>query len=369
VHARLSLGVALSTLKSLFRREAPNLLGLDVSTSSVKLVELSRARTGEFVLERCASETLEPGWVRDGTIEKFDEVTDAIRRVVRKSGTKSKDVSMALPASAVITKKISLPDGLTEVELEVQVESEARQYIPFSIDEVSLDFQVLGPSMRSSGDVEVLIAAARKEKVAERQNLAEGAGLTAVVMDVDSFAGRLAVGRLTEDLIKSTEVPLIAVFEVGAYRSTLQVLRGDEVLYERDQSFGGAQLTQLIERKYGFSQEEAEVRKRAGDLPDDYNQSVLAPFVESLSQEVGRALQFFFSGSTYNRLGHVYMAGGSASLHGLPQAVSRQTACACSVINPFEGMQMGPQVSARRLAREAPSYLTATGLALRRFFQ
>lgn len=369
MHVRLSLGVALSTLKSLFSRESPNLLGLDVSTSSVKLVELSRSRGGELVLERCASETLEPGWVRDGSIEKPDEVTDAIRRVVRKSGTKSKDVSMALPASAVITKKINLPDGLTELELEVQVESEARQYIPFSIDEVSLDFQVLGPSMRSNGDVEVLIAAARKEKVAERQQLAESAGLTPVVMDVDSFAGRLAVGRLTEDLLKTTDLPLIAVFEVGAYRSTLQVLRGDEVLYERDQSFGGAQLTQLIERKYGFSQEEAEVRKRSGDLPDDYNQSVLAPFVESLSQEVGRALQFFFSGSTYNRLGHVYMAGGSASLQGLPQAVSRQTACACSVINPFEGMQMGPQVSARRLAREAPSYLTATGLALRRFFQ
>lgn len=363
------LGVVLSSLRSLFSRDSSSLIGLDVSTSSVKLVELSRGRSGDYVLERCASETLEPGWIRDGVIEKFDEVTDAIRRVVRKSGTKTKDVALALPASAVITKKISLPDGLNEVELEAQVESEARQYIPFSIDEVSLDFQVLGPSLRSSGDVDVLIAAARKDKVSERENLAEAAGLRAVVMDVDSFAGRLAVGRLTEDVASITEVPLIAVFEVGAYRSALQVLRGDEVLYERDQSFGGAQLTQLIERKYGFSQEEAEVRKLSGDLPDDYGQSVLAPFVESLSQEVGRALQFFFSGSTYNRLGHVYMAGGSASLPGLTQAVSRQTACACSVINPFDGMQMGANVQSKRLSRQAPAYLTATGLALRGFVQ
>lgn len=363
------LGVVLSSLRSLFSRDSSSLIGLDVSTSSVKLVELSRGRSGDYVLERCASETLEPGWIRDGVIEKFDEVTDAIRRVVRKSGTKTKDVALALPASAVITKKISLPDGLNEVELESQVESEARQYIPFSIDEVSLDFQVLGPSLRSSGDVDVLIAAARKDKVSERENLAEAAGLRAVVMDVDSFAGRLAVGRLTEDVASITEVPLIAVFEVGAYRSALQVLRGDEVLYERDQSFGGAQLTQLIERKYGFSQEEAEVRKLSGDLPDDYGQFVLAPFVESLSQEVGRALQFFFSGSTYNRLGHVYMAGGSASLPGLTQAVSRQTACACSVINPFDGMQMGANVQAKRLSRQAPAYLTATGLALRGFVQ
>lgn len=362
------LGVVLSSLRSLFSRDSSSLIGLDVSTSSVKLVELSRGRSGDYVLERCASETLEPGWIRDGVIEKFDEVTDAIRRVVRKSGTKTKNVALALPASAVITKKISLPDGLNEVELEAQVESEARQYIPFSIDDVSLDFQVLGPSLRSSGDVDVLIAAARKDKVSERENLAEAAGLQAVVMDVDSFAGRLAVARLTEDVVTITEVPLIAVFEVGAHRSALQVLRGDEVLYERDQSFGGAQLTQLIERKYGFSPEEAEVRKLSGDLPDDYGQAVLAPFVESLSQEVGRALQFFFSGSTYNRLGHVYMAGGSASLPGLTQAVSRQTACACSVINPFDGMQMGANVQAKRLSKQAPAYLTATGLALRGFF-
>lgn len=365
----LPLGVVLNSLKSLFVRETSSVLGLDVSTSSVKLVELSQSRAGDYVLERCASETLESGWIRDGVVEKFDEVTDAIRRVVRKSGTKTKKAAMALPASAVITKKISLPDGLSEVELEAQVESEARQYIPFAIEDVSLDFQVLGPSLRASGDVDVLIAAARKEKVAERQGLAEAAGLQAVVMDVDSFAGRLAVSRLVDDVVNITEVPLIAVFEVGAYRSALQVLRGDEVLYERDQSFGGAQLTQLIERKYGFSQEESEVRKLSGDLPDDYPQTVLAPFVESLSQEVGRALQFFFSGSTYNRLGHVYMAGGSASLPGLTQAVSRQTACACSVINPFDGMQMGAQVKSKRLLKQAPAYLVATGLALRGFVQ
>ncbi len=307
--------------------------------------------------------------MRDGNIEKFDDVAESIRRVVRKSGTKAKRAALALPASAVITKKISLPEGLNETELEAQVESEARQYIPFAIEDVSLDFQVLGPSLRASGDVDVLIAAARKEKVEERVSLVEAAGLNAVVVDVDSFAGRLAVARIIDDVANIHEVPLIAVFEVGAYRCALQVLRGDEVLYERDQSFGGAQLTQLIERKYGFSPEEAEVRKISGELPDDYNQTVLAPFVESLSQEVGRALQFFFSGSTYNRLGHVYMAGGSAGLPGLTQAVSRQTACACSVINPFDGMQMGSHVQAKRLSKQAPTFLTATGLALRGFVQ
>ncbi len=140
------------------------MLGLDVSSSSVKLVELGRNKAGQLVLERCAIEPLERGWVSDGNIEKFDEVAEAVRRVVKKSGAKTRNVAMALPPSAVITKKIVLPGGLSDVELEMQVEAEANQYIPFPLDEVSLDFCVIGPSTASVGDVDVLIAAARREK-------------------------------------------------------------------------------------------------------------------------------------------------------------------------------------------------------------
>jgi type IV pilus assembly protein PilM len=146
----------------LFSRQAPPLLGLDISSSSVKLVELGRNKEGEYVLERCAIEPLERGWITDGNVEKFDEVAEAMRRVVKKSGTRTKNVAMAMPASAVITKKIILPGGMSEQELETQVETEANQYIPFSLDEVSLDFCVIGPSPSSAGDVDVLIAASRK---------------------------------------------------------------------------------------------------------------------------------------------------------------------------------------------------------------
>jgi type IV pilus assembly protein PilM len=266
------------------------LLGIDVSSSSVKLVELSRNRAGEFVLERCAMEPLERGWITDGNIEKFDEVADALRRVVRKSGSKTRNVALALPASAVITKKIILPGGMSDKELEAQVESEANQYIPFSLDEVSLDFCVVGPSTTSVGDVEVLIAASRKEKVSDRQGLAEAAGLKPVVMDVESYASRLAAGRVIETLPNQGVDALVALFEIGSMTTSLQVIRNDEVLYERDQAFGGSQLTQLIIRQYGFSTDEAEAKKRSGDLPEDYQSAVLDPFIESLSQEIGRAL-------------------------------------------------------------------------------
>ena len=176
------------------------MLGLDISSSSVKLVELGRDKAGNLVLERCAIEPLERGWISDGNIEKFDEVAEAVRRLVKKSGTKTKQVAMALPPSAVITKKIILPGGMTDQDLELQVESEANQYIPFPLDEVSLDFCVIGPSASSTGDIEVLIAASRREKVQDVQGLAEAAGLTPVIVDVESYASRLAAGRLIANL-------------------------------------------------------------------------------------------------------------------------------------------------------------------------
>ena len=314
-------------------------------------------------------EPLERGWITDGNIEKFDEVAEALRRVVKKSGTKTKNVAMALPPSAVITKKIVLPGGLSEQELEVQVESEANQYIPFSLDEVSLDFCVIGPSGSSAGDVDVLIAASRKDKVQDRQGLAEAAGLKPVILDVESYASRLAVDRLIGNLPNNGVDAIVALFEIGAYTTSMQVIRNQEVLYDRDQAFGGAQLTQLIVRQYGFSPEEAETKKRNAELPDDYHGSVLQPFVESMAQEISRAMQFFFTSTPYNRVDYALLAGGSAALAGLTSAVTQQTSFPCNLVDPFAGMDIGGGVRENKLRREAPSYLTACGLAMRRFLQ
>jgi type IV pilus assembly protein PilM len=215
------------------------MVGLDISTSSAKLVELGQTASGEFVVERFASEPFEKGWITDGQIEKFDEVADAVRRVVSKSGTRTKNVAMAMPQSAVITKKIMLPAGLREEELELQVESEANQYIPFSLDEVSLDFCVVGPSPTSVGDVEVLIAASRKDRVQDRQGLAEAAGLKPMILDIESHASRLAMSRIVRTLPNEGKDALVALFEIGADTTSLKVLRDDELLYDRDQAFGG----------------------------------------------------------------------------------------------------------------------------------
>ena len=359
----------MSFLDRLLRRKSPPMIGLDVSSSSVKLVELGQSSPGDYVLERFAMEPFEKCWITDGQIEKFDEVADAVRKVVSKSGTRTKQVVLAMPQSSVITKKIILPAGLREEEMELQVETEANQYIPFSIDEVSLDFCVIGPSPTSLGDVEVLIAASRKDRVQDRQGLAEAAGLTPMILDIESHAARLAMGRVIAALPNEGRDALVALFEIGADTTSLKVLRDDEQLYDRDQAFGGSQLTQLISRQYGFSFEEAEQKKLAGDLPEDYESVILAPFVDSLSQEIGRALQYFFTSTPHHKVHYVMLAGGTATLPGLKDRVTELTGFASMVVNPFDNMRLGSAVRESRLRREAASYLTACGLAMRRFVQ
>jgi len=356
-------------LDVLLGRKHPPMIGLDISSSSVKLVELGQSASGEMVLERFATESFEKGWIADGQIEKFDEVADAVRRVVARSGTRTRDAVLAMPQSAVITKKIMLPAGLRDEELELQVEAEANQYIPFSLDEVSLDFCVIGPSPTSVGDVEVLIAASRKDRVQDRQGLAEAAGLRPVILDIESHASRMAMGRLIAALPNEGKDALVALFEIGADTTSLKVLRDDEMLYDRDQAFGGSQLTQLISRQYGFSFEEAEQKKLSNDLPEDFEAAVLNPFVDSLSQEIGRALQYFFTSTPHHKVHYVMLAGGTATLAGLKERVTELTGFACMVVNPFESMALGSAVREAKLRREAPAYLTACGLAMRRFYQ
>jgi type IV pilus assembly protein PilM len=344
------------------------MMGLDISTSSLKLVELGQGSAGTFSLEHCGIELLEQGWITDSNIEKFDEVVGAMRRLIGKSGSKTKEVAMALPSSVVIGKKIILPGGLSEREMEVQVESEASQHIPFSLDEVNLDFCVAGPSAASDGDVEVVIAATRKEKVEEVQGLAEAAGLRLVVVDVESYASRRAARRVIDRLPDGSADTVIALFEMGAVTSVMHVLHNEEMIYERDHLFGGAQLTHMLVRQYGFTLEEAEAKKRADELPGDYAMTVLAPYVDKLAHELERALKFFFTSTAYNRVDYILLAGGSATLTGLANAVTHYTSFPCRIINPFSGMDIGRGVrEKKKILRQAPSYLTACGLAMRRF--
>jgi type IV pilus assembly protein PilM len=350
-----------------FSSKSPPLVGLDIGSSSVKLVELSEAGGGVMRLERYAIEPLPRGAVVDGNIDKIDIVAEAVKRAWRRAGSRIKNVAMALPASAVITKRIALPGSLREEELEMQVESEANQYIPFALDEVSLDFQVLGPIPNAPDDVEVLIAASRKEKVEDRMAVAQAAGLKPVVVDVESYAMRSALERLIEQLPNSGDGLVIAVFYLGANTTSVTVIHDGEAIYEREQPFGGQQLTGDIARTYGIPAEEAEQKKRSGDLPVNYESEVLRPFIDTAVTEITRALQFFFTSTPYTRVDQIMLVGGSAVLTGLPEALMERAQVPTSVVSPFKGMEIAASVREKQLRLDAPALLTPCGLAMRRF--
>lgn len=354
-------------LGSLIGKKNPPLVGLDISTSGVKLVELADAGKNELRLERCASEPLPRGAVVDGNIENIEQVSEAVRRVWKKSGSSAKLAALGMPPAAVITKKIILPGGLSDDELEVQVESEASQYIPFALDEVSLDFDVLGPAQSAPEDVEVLLAATRKEKVEDRMAVAEAAGLKPVVMDIESYAARAAVDRLAAQLPKGGEAQIIALFQIGSQLTHISVLLDGQTIYEREQPFGGNQLTQDIVRAYGLSYDEADAKKRSGDLPDGYQRDLLTPFLENAALEVTRAIQFFFTSTPYTKIDQIFLAGGCAVIPGLVEIIAARSKISTSVVSPFKGMQLAPGVREKQLRSEAPAYLVACGLAMRRF--
>jgi type IV pilus assembly protein PilM len=276
-------------------------------------------------------------------------------------------VVLAMPTSSVITKKIILPASLNENAMEVQVESEANQYIPFAMDEVSLDFCVIGSAPNSEDDVEVFLAASRKEKIEDRIAAIETAGLVAKVMDIESYAARAAVDRLIAMQTNAGQDQIYALFQIGSKVTYISIILNGEVVYERDQQFGGNQLTQDIVRNYGLSFEEAEQKKRQGDLPDSYDMELLEPFLESAALEVTRAIQFFFTSTPYTRIDQIYLAGGCAIIPGLVDIVAERTKITTSVISPFKGMDLSSNVAEKTLRNDAPAYLVACGLAMRRF--
>jgi len=350
----------------LFGKKSNAVLGVDVSSSSVKLLELSK-QGDRYRVESYAVEPLPANAVVEKNITDVEAVGEALKRVAGKARTGVKHAAVAVSGSAVITKLIQMNSGLNEFEMEDQIVLEADQYIPYPLDEVAIDFEVQGPSETNPDQVDVLLAACRKENVDIREDALSIASLTAKIVDVEAYALERAYSLIEPQLESQGEELVVAIVDVGATMTTLSVLAEGKTVYTREQIFGGKQLTEEIQRRYGLSLEEAGLAKKQGGLPDDYESEVLTPFREAVVQQVTRALQFFFGASQYNSVDYVILAGGTASIQGLTEMVENKTGTHTLVANPFADMAVGSRVNASALGNDAPSLMIACGLAMRSF--
>ena len=348
-----------------FNESTPPLIGVDISTSAVKMVELSAAGKGAYRLEGYSIAAIPKDAITDGNVVGLEQVSDAVKLAWKLLGSREKRAALALPSAAVITKKVLMTADMREVDMEAQVEAEANQYIPFPLEEVNIDFQIIGSAPNNVDEVEVLIAAARKEKIEDRVAAAEDAGLKVTVMDVDTYATEAAYSLVANQLPNAGKEQTVMIVDIGAVMMHINVLHDNNSVYVREQAFGGAQLTQEIQRRFGLSVEEAEIAKRKGGLPDSYDSEVLQPFMQSLSTEVARALQFFTSSTQYNRVDHIVLAGGCAAIPAVDVMVQDRTQVNTVVANPFQAMSVGSKVKQQQATIDAPALIIACGLAMR----
>jgi type IV pilus assembly protein PilM len=343
------------------------LLGLDITTSSVKLIELSESG-GQFRVESYAAEPTPHNAINEKAIVDAEAVGEAIRRAVKRSGAGAKEAAIAISGDAAITKVIQMPRTLNDSELEGQVELQADQYIPFPMEEVSYDFQVIGPSEKDPEMLDVLLVATRTENVEQRQAAVQAAGLTTRIVDVEAFALENACKLMTHQMPDGGIDRTIAVVDFGASSTTFSVLRNLKVIYTRDFAFGGQQLTEEIMRTYGLSMEEAGRAKKEGGLPSNYQPEVLDPFIDDMTQQVSRSLQFYLaSGSGREQPDQILICGGCANIPGVAEVISSRVGISAEKGDPLGQMKMSSKAKAQAVKKDATALLTACGLALRSF--
>jgi len=351
----------------LSRKNRP-LLGLDITTSSIKLIELSLAGGGQYRVEAYAAEPTPPNAMNEKTIVDPEAVGEGIRRAIKRSGAKSREVAIAIAGDAAITKVIQMPRGLKESDLEAQVEMQADQYIPFPMEEVSYDFEVLGTSDKDAESIDVLLVASRTDNVDQRRSAVAAAGLTARIVDVEAFALENACRLMTHQMPDGGIDRTIAVVDFGASSTTFSVLHNLKVTYTRDFSFGGQQLTEEIMRTYGLTMEEAGRAKKEGGLPANYQAEVLDPFIDDMTQQVSRSLQFYLaSGTGREQPDKILVCGGCGNVPGVADVIQSRVGIAAEKGDPLGQMKLSSRARAQAVQRDATALLTACGLALRSF--
>jgi len=352
-------------LLSLFSKKNNALLGIDISSSSIKLLELSKSGS-KYKVENYSSRPLPDGAVVEKNIANLDAVGEEMLKLATLTKTGTEKAAVAVSGSAVITKIIEMNAAMSDSEMENQIVVEADQYIPYPLDEVAIDFERQGMSKKNEDMVEVLLAACKKENVDSRVAALEIGGYEANVVDIEAYAMERAFNIMCEQMDLEKE-GLSAIIDIGATMTTMYILRDGVSIYTREQVFGGAQLSIEIQNRYGLSPADAAAALVNGELPDGFESDVLKPFILEMSDQIGRTLQFFFSSSQYNDVDLIVLAGGTASTVGLAEMVQEELGTKTVVANPFAKMGMNNKVNKKQLQNDAASLMMACGLAIRGF--
>ncbi|GAB4393150.1 MAG: pilus assembly protein PilM [Gammaproteobacteria bacterium] len=351
-----------------FTKKPPSLLGLDISSASIKLLELS-CYDKQYRVESFAVVALPENAVVEKVIKDPDAASTALRRALQSAKTSLKNVAVAVADSSVISKVIHMDSTLTDEEIENQIAVEADKYIPYPLDEVSLDFCVKGSSENNPGMSDVLLVASHRDNVESRVSIAVEAGVAVKVVDVESYCIERACSLVSDIFPNHGYERNIAIVDIGASMTNLTVLHNLRSIFTREELFGGDQLTRDIMRHYGLNAQEANLAKKRATLPEDYHTELLQPFKEAAVLQIRRALQFFFSATSHNEVHQIVLSGGAATTPGLADLIQQQLGLPTMVINPFENMALAPTVDALALAQDASSLTVCCGLALRSFEQ
>lgn len=355
----------------LFKKKNKLMMGVDISSTSIKMLELSQSGSG-YRVESYAVEPLPEGAVSEKTIRDEQMVGRVVAKLKQRTRTKLNHAAVAVAGSAVISKIIEIQPIDDEDELEAFIEAEAEQYIPFAREEVALDYYLLGPSDSNPDMYQVYLAACKQDDVDARMDALKLGGLLVLDVDIESQAIERAFRMVAPQLGNTglAEDDLVAVVDIGHTNMTLNVLRGGQIVYTRDQAFGGGQLTQEVMRTYGMNLAEAGLaKKQPANLPADYESEILLPFMETMVQQIQRAFQYFYAsnGSSANEMNLLVLAGGTACLPGLADMIEEKLGTKTLLANPFANMQVSNKVNLANLTNDAPALMIACGLAMRSF--
>lgn len=348
---------------SFLSKQEKGWVGIDIGSSSVKMVALSK-RGNSLKLDSYAVVPLPSTAVIESSIQDAAQVSEAIERGIKLCGGSLTTSVAAVPSSAVISKTVQLSNAFTEFELEDQVKLEADRFIPYPLNEVALDFEVLGPVTGNTELNNILLVACRRDDVEMREDAINGAGLKCEVIDVDRFGTERVFPMIHSEL---DQEQLVGFVDIGASTLTLNVFKNGEIVYNREQAFGGNDLSNAIHQQSGLKAGEVENLLRTGELSDELKQSLVLPFRSTVSQQVSRALQFFYSSGPHNELNKLYLLGGTSAIEGLSEQMAAEVGLSVEVANPFAGMERDAKINADRLAQDAPTLAKACGLALRSF--